>query len=103
MKTLSSPRVLDAGFKAICTHRSKARRREPADFVNSLTAEGNAAETCSRGNGCTLTNIPAAPAGCPLAGGLIQLISNVVLVVDSPKSVIESPRSTDSTQNPEVF
>ena len=27
------PRTLDAGFKAICTHRSKARRREPADFV----------------------------------------------------------------------
>ena len=26
-------KVLDAGFKAICTHRSKARRREPADFV----------------------------------------------------------------------
>jgi hypothetical protein len=24
---------LDAGFKAICTHRRKARWREPADFV----------------------------------------------------------------------
>src|SRR3981081_1566886 len=29
MKTLCSPMVSDAGFKAICTHRSKARRREP--------------------------------------------------------------------------
>jgi hypothetical protein len=28
---------LDAGFKAICTHQSKARRLEPADFVTTLT------------------------------------------------------------------
>ena len=27
------PMKSDAGFKAICTHPSKARRSEPADFV----------------------------------------------------------------------
>src|SRR5712664_3080328 len=62
-----------------------------------------AAETCSRGNGCTLTIIPAAPAGCPLGGGLILLISNLVLGVDSTTSVIGSPRRTDSTQNRGCF
>src|SRR5260370_6607601 len=42
------------------------------------------------------TIIPAAPAGCPLGGGLILLISNLVLGVDSTASVIGSPRSTDA-------